>query len=208
MTFRDRHGSLIGDTFRLAVGAQSISPSYLFQDVGDTLGVAKQLFRETALDSADIANLKDAPIELVPAPGAGQYLYPHRLILLKMGDLTYPTPGGEGFGSLRVVFTDLTSGLLPETTFAIWSATRARNLRVFRDPFPEAGIMATGYSLLLTSVFGGNTLEENIPLKIGGNIKTPDAGLTDEDTWVGLWDGMATDALLKIIVWYQIYDTR
>ena len=198
---------LVGDAFRIAVRAQT-NPILFINNVGDTLGVAKQLFRESALDSAQVASLKDAPIELVAAPGAGRYLYPHRLVFLKTGNITYPTAGAEGYGSLRVAFTDLASGLLPGTTFSIWSVSRSGNFRLTRDPIPEAGVKATGYSLLLTSVFGGNILEENLPLKIGGNIQIPDVGETNEETWVGLWDGMATGARLKIVVWYQIFDTR
>ena len=173
--------------------------------LGERIGIIGNLFKVINLDSTAMANLKDAPIEIVAAPaGLNRYLFPYRLFIQKMGDIDYPTASpDEGGGYLQLNYTDQDVGFIPATDPAIWSYQRD-SLRRARNDVLGDGDNARGFDLILPAAFGGSQLKKSTKLKIGARVSRTVTGVSEEETWVNLWDGMQADSNIRIYVYYNI----
>ena len=87
-------------------------PVVYIDAVGDTTGIARQLFKEVELDSTAMAGLSTSAVELVPSPGPDRYIIPRYMTTKREGTVVLADFNTEGAGFLTLAYGSETSGFL------------------------------------------------------------------------------------------------
>lgn len=109
-----------------------------------------ELRSEVTLTSAEILALEATPVTIVPAPGAGLMIVPHRMVIKFIGGSVAYTNGSSGVSKFTVGDTVQNIG----GSEAIWLVTVAPNKRVQILPWASTGTA------------GNPPTEDNAPLQI------------------------------------------
>lgn len=179
-------------------------PVVYIDAVGDTTGIARQLFKEVSLDSTMLADLGTSAVVLVPAPGADRYIIPRYMTTKREGAVVPADFASEGAGFLTFAYGTETSGFL--------SLEVVRAMRPPFNFFDRSGeyvgnaFYATAGQEFTTLPSGLNTTMPiaNTPLHLYPTILRQGMSLTDLETWAAITAKVSGDYSVTVRLYYQI----
>ena len=190
--------------FRLVSGSQT-EPIILIQDVGDTLGVARQLFRRVSIDSMAFSNIPTNAIEIIPAPGVGRFILPRYMVVEREGTVEMTDRAVDGLIIPTIGFGSEAGGFLSRVLvnplpndFNIWDRS---GISITQAVNPMEG----DYFSTLPTGFQSFNLRADAPLKLFASHLGLAPGMTDIQTWEGIAAKVSSDFCLKITMFYQIF---
>ena len=189
--------------FTLAVRAQT-EPILFINNVGDTLGVAKQLTKRIRLTKAQLLGLSTSSLEVVASPGAGRAILPRYIVEYSEGTFTLPT-AAEGNAIPAILASSDASG------YASFFST-GMGLSVAERGVHQGGIFSLAPDEIqftnLPSASDILNLYLDTPLKVFPLIYGQGTGLDNEQTWSSVIGQLSDDYAYTAVLYYQIFDTR